>query len=143
MVLQSLFLGFGAILTGEAGSGKSATALALLSRGHRLVADDAVRIVRRQDRYVACAPNKFFGKIYVRNRGLFAVDELFGIRSVAREAEIDFHFVLGCPEYSLKMGVLPFRSSSIASRRVPGGIGAGETAAFIERKLISATEFGT
>ena len=39
-------LGFGLLLVGDSGMGKSETAVELLKRGHRLVADDAVEIRR-------------------------------------------------------------------------------------------------
>ena len=42
--------GIGVLLLGESGTGKSECALDLVTRGHRLVADDVVEVVRESDR---------------------------------------------------------------------------------------------
>ena len=77
--------GEGVLITGESGVGKSENAMALLSRGHRLVADDAIE-VRRVGRI------RYFMEI--RGIGLVDARHLFGIGAVKQEQAIDLvvHF---------------------------------------------------
>ncbi len=62
--------GRAALIRGAAGSGKSALALALLSRGARLVADDRTRLARRGVDVLAWAPPAILGLVEARGVGL-------------------------------------------------------------------------
>lgn len=68
--------GDGVLLTGASGVGKSETALRLIDRGHRLVADDLVRIVHSPD-------HRLLGSAFAEGRGCLAVREL-GILDLSR-----------------------------------------------------------
>jgi HPr kinase/phosphorylase len=68
--------GRAALITGPAGSGKSALALDLMATGARLVADDGVLLVRDGDRVLARAPAPIRGLIEARGVGLLRADPL-------------------------------------------------------------------
>jgi len=83
--------GEGLLICGNSGIGKSETALELVKRGHRLVADDAVDIKRvGGDRLIGCAPELI--RYYMELRGIGVVDvrHLYGVGAVKPEAQIDF-----------------------------------------------------
>lgn len=63
----------GVLLTGDSGSGKSDLALALIDRGHLLVADDAVELVACDGRLSGLSPQALEGLIEVRGVGLVRV----------------------------------------------------------------------
>lgn len=82
--------GEGVLLKGDSGIGKSETALELIKRGHRLIADDAVDIRRvGRDRLIGSAPELI--RYYMELRGIGVVDvrHLYGVGSVKPEGEID------------------------------------------------------
>lgn len=82
--------GEGVMLTGDSGIGKSETALELIKRGHKLIADDAVDIRRvGKDSLVGTAPELI--RYYMELRGIGVVDVryLFGVGSVKPESAID------------------------------------------------------
>ena len=82
--------GEGVLITGDSGVGKSENAMALLSRGHRLVADDAVEIKRTgTDTLVGSAPEMIRYFIEVRGIGLIDARHMFGIGAVKPEQVID------------------------------------------------------
>ena len=81
--------GQGVLLLGESGIGKSETAIELLKRGHRLVADDAVEIRRVSDSLYGTAPELIRHYIEIRGIGVIDVRRLFGMSAVKDEAEID------------------------------------------------------
>jgi HPr kinase/phosphorylase len=82
-------LGVGTFLVGPSGIGKSECALELVTRGHRLVADDVVRIRRSADGLlVARAPELIRYYLEIRGLGLLSVPELFGEGSVREETEL-------------------------------------------------------
>lgn len=87
--------GEGVLITGESGVGKSENAMALLSRGNRLVADDAieVRLVGR-DSLIGTAPELIRYFMEIRGIGLVDVRHLFGIGAVKQEQAIELvvHF---------------------------------------------------
>lgn len=82
--------GEGVLLTGDSGIGKSETALELIKRGHKLIADDAVDIRRiGRDRLVGTAPELI--RYYMELRGIGVVDvrHLYGVGAVKPEGAID------------------------------------------------------
>ena len=81
--------GQGVLLLGESGIGKSETAIELLKRGHRLVADDAVEIRRVSDSLYGTAPELIRHYIEIRGIGVIDVRRLFGMSAVKDESEID------------------------------------------------------
>jgi len=82
--------GEGVLLLGESGVGKSETAIELVKRGHRLVADDAVEIKRvGVRRLTASAPDLIRHYIELRGIGVVNVQQLFGMSAVRDEQEVD------------------------------------------------------
>lgn len=82
--------GEGVLLLGESGVGKSETAIELVKRGHRLVADDAVEIKHVGfKRLVGSAPELIRHYIELRGIGVVDVRQLFGMSSVRDEQDID------------------------------------------------------
>jgi HPr kinase/phosphorylase len=82
--------GEGTLLLGESGVGKSETAIELVKRGHRLIADDAVEIKRvAANRLEGSAPELIRHYIELRGIGVVDVRSLFGMSAVKREASID------------------------------------------------------
>lgn len=75
--------GEGILILGESGVGKSETALELVKRGHRLVADDVVEIRRVSDKtLVGTAPDIIRHFIEIRGIGILDVKNLYGVGSV-------------------------------------------------------------
>ncbi len=82
--------GEGILLTGESGMGKSETAVELLKRGHRLIADDAVEIRRSAgNMLIGTAPEVIRNYIELRGIGIINVARLFGMGAVKAENEIN------------------------------------------------------
>ena len=81
--------GEGVLITGASGIGKSETALELIKRGHRLIADDAVEIRRISDQLIGTAPEVIRNYIELRGIGVIDVRQLFGMRAVMPESQID------------------------------------------------------
>lgn len=74
--------GVGILITGESGIGKSETALELINRNHRLVADDAVKIIMVDDTLRGMAPDMLKYLIEVRGLGILDVRNLYGIGAI-------------------------------------------------------------
>ncbi len=75
--------GEGILILGESGVGKSETALELVKRGHRLVADDVVEIRRVSDKtLVGTAPDIIRHFMEIRGIGILDVKNLYGVGSV-------------------------------------------------------------
>jgi HPr kinase/phosphorylase len=88
-VLMEVY-GEGLLLMGESGIGKSETAVELVKRGHRLIADDAVEIKRINERsLVGSAPELIRNYIELRGIGIINVAKLFGMGAVKAENQID------------------------------------------------------
>ena len=88
-VLMEIY-GEGVLLVGESGIGKSETAVELLKRGHRLIADDAVEI-RKSTRktLLGSAPDLIRNYVELRGIGIINVAKLFGMGAVKLENEIN------------------------------------------------------
>ncbi len=82
--------GEGVLLLGDSGVGKSETAIDLVKRGHRLIADDAVEIKRVSDRtLVGAAPEMIRHYVELRGIGVVDVRRLFGMGAVKDTEKID------------------------------------------------------
>lgn len=82
--------GEGVLIYGESGVGKSETAIELIKRGHRLIADDAVEIKRMGvQRLVGSAPELIRHYMELRGIGVVDVRQLFGVASVKDQADVD------------------------------------------------------
>ena len=81
--------GEGILILGDSGVGKSESAIELIMRGHRLVADDAVEIRRVADQLIGTAPEVIRNYIELRGIGVIDVQQLFGMRAVMPESQID------------------------------------------------------
>ena len=79
-------MGVGVFITGESGSGKSEVALELLSRGHRLIADDVVELARTgPDVLIGRCPRMLRDFLEVRGLGILNVRAMFGDTAVRPE----------------------------------------------------------
>lgn len=81
--------GTGILITGESGIGKSETALELIKRGHRLVADDAVDIKEIDGSLKGACPYITKGMLEVRGMGIIDVPSLYGLSSLSSDKNID------------------------------------------------------
>jgi HPr kinase/phosphorylase len=100
-------LGLGVLITGESGLGKSELALELISRGHGLVADDAVELSRTAPSMIeGQCPALLQNLLEVRGLGLLDIRTIFGETSVRRKMK-------------LKLVVQLMRSTADAFERLP------------------------
>jgi HPr kinase/phosphorylase len=82
--------GVGILLLGPSGVGKSECALELVSRGHRLVADDVVEVARAADGTLeGTSPERIRHHLEIRGLGILSVVDLFGADSVRARGPID------------------------------------------------------
>ena len=82
--------GVGLLITGDSGVGKSETAIELIKRGHRLIADDAVEIKKvSPHELVGSAPPVLKHYIELRGIGVINVAKLFGMGAVKESSNID------------------------------------------------------
>ncbi len=82
--------GEGVLILGDSGVGKSETAIELVKRGHRLVADDAVEIKKTSNvTLVGSSPDNIRHFLELRGIGIINVRQLFGMGSVKVAEKID------------------------------------------------------
>lgn len=128
--------GEGVLITGSSGVGKSETALELVKRGHRLVADDIVEVRRVSNKtLVGTAPEIIRHLLEIRGIGFLDVKRLYGVGAVKMTENIqlvvdlerwevgkeydrvgiDDHFtdILGIKVPSVKIPVMPGRNLAI------------------------------
>lgn len=86
-VLMEVF-GVGILLTGKSGVGKSETAMELIKRGHRLIADDNVIIKEIANELYGTAPDIIRYFMELRGIGIINVKSMYGSGSVLDEKEI-------------------------------------------------------
>ena len=88
-VLIDIF-GEGVMLMGNSGIGKSETALELIKRGHRLIADDAIEIKRISfDTLIGNCPELIQNFMEVRGIGIIDVQKMFGVEALKSSHVID------------------------------------------------------
>ena len=82
--------GEGVLLLGESGVGKSETAIELVKRGHRLIADDAVELRRVSSKQImGSSPENIRHFIELRGIGIINVARLFGIGAVRSSVQVE------------------------------------------------------
>ncbi len=80
----------GVLLLGPSGIGKSECALELILKGHRLIADDAVELIRRgTDRLIGCAGAVLRHHMELRGLGVIDIKDLFGISATGAAHSLD------------------------------------------------------
>jgi HPr kinase/phosphorylase len=82
--------GIGTLLRGDSGVGKSECALALIERGHSLVADD-LTVIKLLDERELMASSRPLNRGYMECRGIGIINiaEMFGVKSIRLEKRID------------------------------------------------------
>lgn len=82
--------GEGVMITGDSGIGKSESAIELIMRGHRLVADDAVELRKVSNRQImGTAPENIRHFIELRGIGIVNVARVFGVGAVKESESLD------------------------------------------------------
>ncbi|EEI70368.1 HPr kinase/phosphorylase [Lentilactobacillus hilgardii] len=82
--------GLGILITGDSGIGKSETALELVKRGHRLIADDRVEVYQQDEQtLVGTAPAILRHLLEIRGIGIIDVMTLFGTGAVRSQTKVD------------------------------------------------------
>jgi HPr kinase/phosphorylase len=123
--------GEGLLILGDSGIGKSETAIELVKRGHRLIADDAVEIKRVSAKtLVGSAPDIIKHYVELRGIGIVDVRRLFGMGAVKETEKIDLvinleHWIQGKMYDRLglddeKIDILGNEISSITIPVMPG-----------------------
>ncbi len=81
--------GVGTLILGDSGIGKSESALELIARGHKFIADDVVKIRRSEDGVLTgSAPALSRNFMEIRGLGIINIREIFGEQSVLRSAKV-------------------------------------------------------
>lgn len=81
--------GLGTLLVGRSGVGKSESALELIERGHRLVADDVVVVQRMgKDQLIGRSSDILRYHMEIRGLGVIDIESLYGVNSISIEKEI-------------------------------------------------------
>ncbi|HWT81371.1 MAG TPA: HPr kinase/phosphorylase, partial [Candidatus Methylomirabilis sp.] len=87
--------GIGVLLLGESGTGKSECALDLVTRGHRLVADDVVEVLRESDGIlIGRGPARIRHHMEVRGLGIINIRDLFGVAAIRYRKRIELVILL-------------------------------------------------
>lgn len=81
--------GIGVLLLGKSGIGKSETALDLVVRGHRLVADDIVRIRAKPGQLVGRGAGILGHHMEIRGLGIINIEDLYGVAAVRNAKKIE------------------------------------------------------
>lgn len=92
ITLHGVFLGMygiGVLLLGESGIGKSECALDLVTKGYRLISDDAVVVKKIGDVLEGSSPPLTRGHLEIRGLGILNIRDLFGVSAVEASKDID------------------------------------------------------
>ena len=94
-VLIEVF-GIGVLITGDAGVGKSETALELISRGHRLISDDTVKLMNISDSYlVGSGANATLAHhMEIRGLGIINIANMYGIGAIREKKQVELSVFL-------------------------------------------------
>jgi HPr kinase/phosphorylase len=114
--------GVGLLFTGRSAIGKSETALDLVERGHRLVADDVVTITRRHGDVLIGTGNQLLRHhMEIRGIGIIDVQSIFGIRAIRlqKRVEVEVNLREWSDEEDYERVGLDERKTSILGVEVP------------------------
>jgi HPr kinase/phosphorylase len=82
--------GVGLLYVGKSGVGKSECALDLVERGHRLVADDVIKVIKKAPEVIVGTRSELLGHhMEVRGIGIIDMEKLFGIRAIRMQKRIE------------------------------------------------------
>ena len=81
--------GFGILIRGKSGIGKSECAAELLNKGAQLVADDLVLVDKRKNKIFGYSPENIKNLIEIRGIGIINVKNVFGYSSILDESTIN------------------------------------------------------
>ena len=137
-------LGVGVLITGESGLGKSELALELISRGHGLVADDAVELSRIAPSIIeGHCPQLLQNLLEVRGLGLLDIRTIFGETSVRRKMKLSLmvHLIRSTPENFERLPVQDQTEDvlGVPVRRVMLQVAAGRNLAVLVEAAVRNT----
>ncbi|HUH59389.1 MAG TPA: HPr(Ser) kinase/phosphatase [Candidimonas sp.] len=137
-------LGVGVLITGESGLGKSELALELISRGHGLVADDAVELSRTAPNMVeGHCPPLLQNLLEVRGLGLLDIRTIFGETSVRRKMKLKLlvHLIRSTPDAFERLPVQDQTEDvlGVPIRRVMLQVAAGRNLAVLVEAAVRNT----
>jgi len=114
--------GVGLLYTGKSGIGKSEIALDLVERGHRLVADDVVKIIRKSPDVIVGTGSELLGHhMEIRGIGIIDVEKLFGIRSIRlqKRIEVEVHLTLWSDDLEYERLGLEEKATTVLGVSIP------------------------
>lgn len=114
--------GVGLLVTGRSGIGKSETALDLVERGHRLVADDVVTITKRHGDVLIGSGNQLLRHhMEIRGIGIIDVQSIFGVRAIRlqKRVEVEIHLKEWLREEEYERVGLDERKTPILEVEIP------------------------
>lgn len=114
--------GVGLLVTGRSGIGKSETALDLVERGHRLVADDVVTITRRHGDVLIGTGNQLLRHhMEIRGIGIIDVQSIFGVRAIRlqKRVEVEVHLKEWSRDEEYERVGIDDRHTSILDVQIP------------------------
>ena len=138
-------LGMGVMITGDSGSGKSELALELISRGHGLVADDAVELTRvAPDVIEGRCPNILRDFLEVRGLGLLNIRTIFGETASRRKMRLKLIVHLHRQQPGVDTPRLPFEAQTqeilgVNIRKVNIPVAAGRNLAVLLEAAVRNT----
>ncbi|HLR29408.1 MAG TPA: HPr(Ser) kinase/phosphatase [Paenalcaligenes sp.] len=137
-------LGLGVLITGASGLGKSELALELISRGHGLVADDAVELLRTAPSVIeGQCPELLQNLLEVRGIGLLDIRTIFGETSVRRKMALRLivHLTQEKPESFERLPIAPQYQSilGVPIRRVSLPVVAGRNLSVLVEAAVRNT----
>ena len=86
-VLLNIF-NTGVLITGKPGIGKSELALALIDRGHQLIADDAPEFAVKNGILTGTCPALLQGLLNIRNLGTINIKKIFGTKAIKKSTNL-------------------------------------------------------